>query len=147
MQSSQQRKDEISMGNQKGSSRGRIRRMMDRVASKLHFGASAANRDDVAPEPAPMARKATTPKEPSRGKRIQTDIPLEQLAQSYIPSQGASKAGFRATGRDQQSDQEFAIGVADDRFNAEDVFTNKSGDSRIGTHRRSYEPGERKEAR
>ena len=34
-------------------------------------------------------------------------------------------------------------GFADERFNDEDRFTtNKSGDPRIGTHRRKYEPGE-----
>ena len=33
--------------------------------------------------------------------------------------------------------------MGDERWNDEDHFTNRSGDPRIGTHRRSYEPGER----
>ena len=34
------------------------------------------------------------------------------------------------------------MGVSDERWNDEDRFTNKSGDPRIGTHRRTYEPAE-----
>lgn len=79
----------------------------------------------------------------ARRKQMVTDIPLDSIASAYIPTQTGSKAGFRDDGRDRQSDQEFARGVADDRFNNEDVFTNRSGDPRIGTHRRTYEPGER----
>jgi hypothetical protein len=41
-----------------------------------------------------------------------------------------------------QRDQESALGVADERWNDEDRLTNKSGDPRIGTHGRTYEPGE-----
>ena len=44
--------------------------------------------------------------------------------------------------RDQESDQELSGGFSDERFNDEDRFTNKSGDARIGTHDRKYEPGE-----
>ena len=38
-------------------------------------------------------------------------------------------------------DQEMPIG-APDRWQDEDHYTNRSGDARIGTHGRSYEPGE-----
>ena len=75
-------------------------------------------------------------------RRPQTDIPMDQLDNAYTPTQTSLKAPFRASGADHQRDQEFAGGVADDRWNDEDRFTNKSGDPRIGTHGRTYEPGE-----
>ena len=61
----------------------------------------------------------------------------------YTPNQTSLKASFRSTGEDRQRDQEFASGYADERWNDEDHFTNKSGDPRIGTHGRSYEPDEK----
>ena len=72
----------------------------------------------------------------------QTDIPMDLITNAYTPSATSSKASFRSDGSDHQSDQEFAMGVADERWNDEDRFTNKSGDPRIGTHRRTYEPEE-----
>lgn len=80
----------------------------------------------------------------ARPVRRQTDIPLDRLDQAYMPSSTSSKAGFRSDGSDHQTDQEFALGVADDRWNDEDHYTNKSGDPRIGTHGRTYEPGEQR---
>jgi hypothetical protein len=82
----------------------------------------------------------TPPK--ARAIRREADIPLEQLAATYTPTQTSLKASFRADGADQQRDQEFASGTGDERWNDEDRFTNKSGDPRIGTHKRTYEPGE-----
>lgn len=79
---------------------------------------------------------------PARTTRRQTDIPLDLIGQTYTPPATSSKAGFRSNGADHQRDQEFAMGIADDRWNDEDQFTNKSGDPRIGTHRRTYEPAE-----
>jgi hypothetical protein len=76
---------------------------------------------------------------PSRVTR-QSDIPLDLIGNAYTPSATSSKASFRSDGSDHQSDQEFALGVSDERWNDEDRFTNKSGDPRIGTHRRTYEP-------
>lgn len=78
-----------------------------------------------------------------RRPRREADIPLDQLARTYTPTQTSLKAPFRATGTDRQRDQEYAGGFADDRWNDEDHFTNKSGDPRIGTHGRTYEPGEK----
>lgn len=78
----------------------------------------------------------------ARPVKRETDIPLDVLDRSYTPPRTSSKAGFRADGADHQRDQEFSRGVADDRWNDEDHFTNRSGDPRIGTHRRTYEPGE-----
>ena len=73
-----------------------------------------------------------------------TDIPIDIIERSYTPTQTGTKAGFRATGADQSRDQEYAGGYADnERFKDEDRYTNKSGDPRIGTHGRAYEPGEK----
>lgn len=84
----------------------------------------------------------TTAPLPGRVTRRQADIPLDLIGSAYTPHNTSSKAGFRSDGSDHQKDQEFAMGVADDRWNDEDQFTNKSGDPRIGTHRRTYEPAE-----
>lgn len=89
------------------------------------------------PKPAPMA---SAPK-PARTTRREADIPMDVIANHYTPRTGG-KAGFRSDGADHQNDQEFAYGVADERWNDEDRLTNKSGDPRIGTHRRTYEPAE-----
>ena len=79
---------------------------------------------------------------PARVTNRQTDIPLDVISNTYTPRATSSKAGFRSDGSDHGRDQEFAMGVADERWNDEDRFTNKSGDPRIGTHRRTYEPEE-----
>ncbi|MEA2414450.1 MAG: hypothetical protein QOI58_1107 [Thermoanaerobaculia bacterium] len=79
----------------------------------------------------------------ARAKQPRTDVPLDLIASTYSPKQTSLKASFRSDGGDQQLDQEMPIGGAD-RWQDEDHFTNKSGDARIGTHGRSYEPGERK---
>lgn len=80
-----------------------------------------------------------------RTVRRQTDIPMDVLSNTYTPPQTRSKMGFRANGADHHEDQEFAAGVADERWNDEDRITNKSGDPRIGTRGRTYEPGEARE--
>jgi hypothetical protein len=77
-----------------------------------------------------------------RTTRRETDIPLDVIADHYTPPFTGGKAGFRSDGADHQNDQEFAYGVSDERWNDEDRLTNKSGDPRIGTHRRTYEPAE-----
>ena len=77
----------------------------------------------------------------ARSKQPRTDIPLDLIASTYSPKQTSMKASFRSDGGDQQLDQEMPIGAAD-RWQDEDHFTNKSGDTRIGTHGRSYESGE-----
>ncbi|HEX7707871.1 MAG TPA: hypothetical protein VF701_15540 [Thermoanaerobaculia bacterium] len=77
----------------------------------------------------------------ARPVRRQTDIPLDVLDRSYNPPVTSSKAGFRSDGSDHHGDQEFVAG-ADGQWNDEDRYTNKSGDPRIGTHGRTYEPAE-----
>jgi hypothetical protein len=89
------------------------------------------------PTPAPMA---SAPK-PGRTTRREADIPMDVISNHYTP-RTSGKAGFRSDGADHQNDQEFAYGVSDERWNDEDRLTNKSGDPRIGTHRRTYEPAE-----
>jgi hypothetical protein len=80
--------------------------------------------------------------QPGRVIRRETDIPLDVIERTYTPPDTSSKASFRSDGNDHQKDQEFALGTVDERWNDEDRFTNKSGDPRIGTHRRTYEPAE-----
>ncbi len=87
------------------------------------------------------------PTHQARPVRLESDIPMRDLEEAYTPKQTSLKAGFRSSGADHQSDQEYARGVSDDRWNEEDRMTNKSGDPRIGTHGRTYEPGEARAAR
>ena len=79
---------------------------------------------------------------PARVTRREADIPLDVIGQTYTPPATSSKAGFRSDGSDHQRDQEFATGVSESRWQDQDQLTNKSGDPRIGTHRRTYEPEE-----
>src|ERR1051325_5072349 len=78
-------------------------------------------------------------------RRLQADVPLDVISNAYTPTQTSLKGPFRASGADRQRDQDDV--VAEDRWNDEDRFTNKSGDPRIGTHGRSYEPGENRTGR
>ena len=67
---------------------------------------------------------------------------MDTLTGAYTPTQTSLKAGFRADGSDRQRDQEHGRGPESDTWRDEDRFTNKSGDPRIGTHGRTYEPEE-----
>ncbi|MEO8036762.1 MAG: hypothetical protein ABI837_20175 [Acidobacteriota bacterium] len=78
-------------------------------------------------------------KAPRTTKR-QSDIAMDHLAESYSPQQTGLRIPFRSSGTDSERDQEFAGGVDDSRWKDEDRLTNKSGDPRIGTHNRTYEP-------
>jgi len=121
-----------------------------RKKSMLRRAASAVKRlflrgrflDDSAPEEVRQTRPRTPKPQPKAAKYPQreTDIPLDLIEGVYTPPVTSSKASFRSDGADHQLDQEFAFGHADNEWNAEDRYTNKSGDPRIGTHRRSYEP-------
>jgi len=129
-----------SIGQSKGLSR------LQGVASavkRLFTRGRSTSEDPQSIRSAPMQSAASTSPTPSsRNNRIVADIPLDVLERTYTPQHTSSKAGFRSDGSDHQRDQEFALGVADDRWNDEDRITNKSGDPRIGTHRRTYEPAE-----
>jgi hypothetical protein len=90
----------------------------------------------------PATRRKAAGQTAARAPRREADIPMEQLDATYTPKQTSLKGPFRASGGDRQRDQEFATGAGHDRWNDEDRLTNKSGDPRIGTHNRTYEPGE-----
>jgi hypothetical protein len=89
------------------------------------------------------AAPRTAPKKVARPPKRESDIPMDKIEKVYAPHTSV-KAGFRADGRDRQKDQELVGGDAGDKWKDEDRFTNKSGDPRIGTHGRTYEPGEKK---
>jgi hypothetical protein len=122
---------------------GRLRRAANAV--KRLFGQKSneleSNTMNMAPASEPRATMGSEPRQP-RTTRRETDIPLDVLGRTYTPPFTGGKAGFRSDGSDHQNDQEFAYGVSDERWADEDRLTNKSGDPRIGTHRRTYEPGE-----
>ena len=90
------------------------------------------------------ARKTQAAARPVRVAKRQADIPMDEIAAAYTPTQTSLKAPFRASGAPRQRDQEYANGASDARWNDEDRLTNKSGDPRIGTHGRTYEPGEKR---
>ena len=75
----------------------------------------------------------------ARPRQVKTDVPLDLISNAYTPTQTSLKGPFRASGADHQRDQDDVVA---ERWNDEDRFTNKSGDPRIGTHGRAYEPGE-----
>jgi len=143
---------------EEGSGQGALRKaassvgkVVRKAASKLRPGSRTA----AAKSTATTSQKATSKNSKSsqstqpasRAPRRQADIPMDAIAAAYTPPQTGMKSGFRSDGRDRQSDQDLIPSAADDRFNDEDRITNKSGDPRIGTHRRTYEPGERDAAR
>ncbi len=128
---------------QKG--RGRLARTRSAVAEtarKLTAKLRRGKQEQEAIEPQAIRGRAPAAQAQARPKRPQTDVPFDLLSNAYTPRQTSLKASFRSTGEDHQRDQELADGYADERWSAEDRFTNKSGDPRIGTHGRSYEPGE-----
>jgi hypothetical protein len=92
--------------------------------------------------PAPALGATIPPQEAAHQWRRESDVPMDELARAYTPSQTSLKSPFRADGLDRQRDQEFPDGAAGNRWNAEDRYTNHSGDPRIGTHGRSHETTE-----
>lgn len=121
---------------------------LQRVSSavKRLFG---RGRSEEAPADEPVKRTAEPKRGNSRNEGLtsrptkrEADIPMDVVDRSYSPPMTSSKASFRTDGADHQRDQEFAFTSADERWNDEDHYTNKSGDPRIGTKQRSYEPGE-----
>lgn len=78
----------------------------------------------------------------TRTTRRTADVPLNELASNYTPGHTSLKSSFREGGVARTQDQEMGGGFSSERWNDEDHFTNKSGDPRIGTHGRTYEPDE-----
>ena len=118
-----------------------IARAARNVSAKLKPRKRAAAIVAAAPVPKP-AKPQVTPAT-ARPQVRQTDVPFDLIAAMYSPRQTSLKTSFRSDGTDQQNDQEILLGI-DDRWQDEDHFTNHSGDVRIGTHGRSYEPGEKR---
>ena len=110
----------------------------------------ATKRSRPARKPTEAVATASRPAKPrqrpvakaSRRLRIEPDIPIDVLNKTYTPKQTSLKSSFRTNGEERQRDQEFASGYVETRWNDEDRYTNRSGDPRIGTHHRKYEPGE-----
>ena len=122
---------------------GRLHRAANAV--KRLFGrkqAASAGQPAMDTAPRQSASGAATTSPAVRAPRRQTDIPLDVLDRAYTPPNTSSKASFRSDGADHEGDQDFARGITDSRWNDEDRLTNKSGDPRIGTRGRTYEPGE-----
>lgn len=118
----------------------RLRRMFSRAEQPT------ATRGDGRDVETPIATMAEVPREGAPAihrPHATSDVPLDQLATAYQPAQTSLKSSFRADGADRERDQEYVTGAGDGTWNDEDRFTNRSGDPRIGTHGRTYEPGER----
>ena len=111
-------------------------------AVKRAFSRRRSELESEEPVIAASQSQRTSAPQAARPVRRETDIPLDVLDRAYTPPLTSSKASFRSDGADHERDQEFARGIADERWNDEDHFTNKSGDPRIGTHRRTYEANE-----
>ncbi len=132
-------------GETKSPELGRLRRAANAV--KRVF---ARDRSDESAEPAsgaaaqPQDARQTAPKTVRPAHR-EADIPLDVLDRTYTPPLTSSKASFRSDGADHHEDQDFQRGMADDRWENEDHYTNKSGDPRIGTRGRTYEANETRE--
>ena len=114
-----------------------VKKLFSRGRSESPEGESRT----VEPQARTAAAGDATP-QTARTTRRQTDIPMDVLDRTYTPPLTSSKASFRSDGSDHERDQEFAYGVADDRWNDEDRYTNKSGDPRIGTRGRTYDSAE-----
>jgi hypothetical protein len=117
---------------------GAIARTARKLTAKLDPRKRAAKTAEAAKK-----KVVAKPKPTARATKPRSDVALDLIASTYSPKQTSLKASFRSDGGDQQLDQEMPIGPAD-RWQDEDHFTNKSGDARIGTHGRTYEPGEQR---
>lgn len=113
-----------------------------RIFQRRHEETPAAV--ETAPKETAQARSAAPP---PRAVRRPSDIGVDVLSRTYTPPQASGKAGFRSDGADHQRDQDFARGTTDTDWNDEDRLTNKSNDPRIGTHGRTYEPGESRDVK
>jgi hypothetical protein len=125
---------------------GRLRDAVKRVFARGRGETTDAVEAAPATPAQPRTVRTAAPEGSARQVRREADIPLDVLDRSYTPPMTSSKSGFRSDGADHQHDQEFSRGVADADWNDEDHFTNKSGDPRIGTRRRTYEPNETRAA-
>lgn len=131
----------------KTARRGRISRLRNAISRNARKLTSRLHRkradEPEKMEMAPSERVRTpAPQAAARRPRRQTDVPIDLISNTYTPTQTSLKGPFRSTGDERQRDQDEGYAA---QWNDEDRFTNKSGDPRIGTHRRTYEPAEGKE--
>jgi hypothetical protein len=134
-------------GNRLKRATGAIAKTAKKLTSKLHLRRHTDDSGDAAPPSTASTTSAAASRPRSAGFRPQqrpTDIPLDVVTNAYTPKQTSMKTSFRFDGTERQRDQELGRGVHVERYSDEDHFTNKSGDARIGTHGRSYEPGEQR---
>ncbi len=117
---------------------GAIAQTARKLTTKLNPRKRSAEQEKKAPEHKSRNQDANRPE--ARGKQRTHRRPARS-DRRVLAEADRLKSSFRSDGADQQLDQEMPIGAAD-RWQDEDHFTNKSGDARIGTHGRSYEPGE-----
>ena len=111
-----------------------------KVTKRLRSAAKSEAPRGGTPSPAKVKKRSTA--KASRPTRHEADIPMDVINKTYTPKQTSLKTSFRADGKDRSRDQELASGYVETRWNDEDRLTNRSGDPRIGTHHRKYEPGE-----
>jgi hypothetical protein len=120
-----------------------IKRAAKKVTTKLRPRRRTTKKTEE-PVAARAAKRATpkvkTARAVSRPVKRPADVPIDEISRAYAPKQTSLKASFRASGAERQRDQD----VPGEHWNDEDHYTNKSGDPRIGTHGRAYEPGERR---
>ena len=124
---------------------GRLRRVaqaVKRVFSRGHSEEETAEPMHATTLKPARQKRRPQPQVQARPARREADIPLDLIDRTYTPPVTSSKASFRSDGEDHHQDQELIPRVANDRWNDEDHYTNKSGDPRIGTRRRTYEANE-----
>jgi hypothetical protein len=126
----------------KSSRIARARKAVSRIAKKVTSRIRSMKSRTAAPAATPRKASKTAKPKAARAPRRSADVPIDVLNQMYTPTQTSLKTPFRITGEERQRDQEFASGYTEERWNEEDRETNKSGDPRIGTHGRRYEPNE-----
>ncbi|HVR41378.1 MAG TPA: hypothetical protein VMU84_19945 [Thermoanaerobaculia bacterium] len=123
---------------------GRIRRVASKIVSTFRRKpkeALAAPPVEQQPRVEPPPRRREQPRAAKRVTRT-SDIGTDVLSRTYTPALTSAKTSFRSDGSAHERDQELVPDDRNRRWNDEDRFTNKSGDPRIGTHGRTYEPGE-----
>lgn len=128
---------------------GRVANAVKRLFGRGRSESGTQVAEAATPAANSTAARQTRPRQEgpkARPAKREADIPLDVLDRSYSPNLTSSKASFRSDGADHQRDQEFAFTSDRERWNDEDHYTNKSGDPRIGTRRRTYEPGEENRA-
>ena len=117
-----------------------VGRTAKKITKRLRSATKSKEARGGTPRPAKVKKRSTA--KASRPTRREADIPMDVINKTYTPKQTSLKASFRTDGADRQRDQELASGYVETRWNDEDRLTNRSGDPRIGTHHRKYEPGE-----